>query len=102
MRAVKTIIWLVIAVLLVAFAYANPDVANVHIWPGLVWSPPTWALVIGALAIGFAPTWLIQSATRWRLARRIASLEATLAAQSHAINTRAPVDHGVIPGDPGI
>ncbi len=102
MRAVKTVFWVVIAALLLAFAYANPDVANVHIWPGLVWSPPTWALVIGALAIGFVPTWLIHSAARWRLARRISTLEATLAAQAHALNTHTPVDHSVIPGDPGI
>lgn len=99
MRAFKTVFWVLIAALLIAFAYANPDVASVHIWPGLVWTPPTWALVIGTLAIGFVPTWLIQSTTRWRLARRIASLEATLAAQSHALNTKPPVD--AIPGDPG-
>ena len=89
MRVLKTIFWLLIAAVLIAFTYANPDSVAVHIWPGLIWETRAPGLVIGALAIGFVPTWLILSATRWRLTRRIAALEATLAAQSLAINAHA-------------
>jgi putative membrane protein len=97
MRAVKTVFWIVVAIALIAVAYANPKTADVQIWPGLIWEPPTWALVIGALAIGFFPTWLILSTHRWRLARRITSLEASLAVHSHTINTHA--DPVVVPDE---
>jgi hypothetical protein len=86
MRVAKTLFWLLFAVILIAFTYANPDPVAVHIWPGLIWETRAPGLVIGGLAIGFVPTWLIASATRWRLTRRIASLEATLAAQAQAAN----------------
>lgn len=89
MRVLKTILWLLIAAVLIAFTYANPDAVAVHIWPGLIWETRAPGLVIGALAIGFVPTWLILSASRWRLVRRIATLEATLAVQSHTMNTHA-------------
>jgi hypothetical protein len=84
MRALKTGFWLLLAAGLIAFTYANPDAIAVHIWPGLIWETRAPGLVIGALAIGFLPTWLIHRTTRWRLSRRIATLEATLAAQAYA------------------
>ncbi len=89
MRALKTGLWLLLTLVLVAFTYANPDPVAVHIWPGLIWETKAPALVIGALMIGFVPTWLMLRTTRWRLSRRIASLESTLAAQAHALNHAA-------------
>jgi hypothetical protein len=40
------------------------------------------ALVIGAFALGLVPMWFLYRATRWRLTRRITTLETSL-------NTRA-------------
>jgi hypothetical protein len=85
MGALKTGFWIVVVAVLLAFIYGNPDPVAVHIWPGLIWETKSWALVIGSLLIGFVPTSLMLRATRWRLARRIATLEATLAAQAHAL-----------------
>ncbi|WP_353230083.1 LapA family protein [Novosphingobium sp.] len=85
MRGLK-IGWVVLlVVVLFAFTYANPDPIAVHIWPGLIWETKASALVIGALLIGFVPTSLINRATQWRLNRRIAALEATLATQTIAM-----------------
>ena len=85
MRGLK-IGWVVLlVVVLFAFTYANPDPVVVHIWPGLIWETKASALVIGALLIGFVPTSLINRATQWRLNRRIAALEATLATQTIAM-----------------
>ncbi len=92
MRTIKTIIWVLTIALLLAFIYLNPDRITVHITPGangIVAETPAWALVVATLLIGFVPTWLVGSAQRWRLARRIASLEASLSVQSHTINTHA-------------
>lgn len=89
MNALKTVYWIVVVTLLLAFIYGNPDPVAVHIWPGLIWETKAWALVVGSLLIGFVPTSLMLRATRWRLARRIATLEATLAAQAHALTHAA-------------
>jgi hypothetical protein len=85
MRALKTVFWILVVVALFAFTYGNSDPIAVHIWPGLIWETKAPALVIGALLIGFVPTSLMLRATRWSMGRRIATLEATLAAQAHAL-----------------
>jgi hypothetical protein len=85
MRALKTAFWFVVVVGLFAFTYGNTDPIAVRIWPGLIWETRAPALVIGALLIGFVPTSLMLRATRWRMNRRIATLEATLAAQAFAL-----------------
>jgi len=85
MRALKTVFWVLVVVALFAFTYANADPIAVHIWPGLIWETKAPALVIGALLIGFVPTSLMLRATRWRMSRRISTLEATLAAQTYAL-----------------
>jgi len=104
MRTIKTIFWVVITALLLAFIYINPGPIIVHIWPGspgISVETRAWALIVACLLVGFVPTWLIMSAQRWRMARRIASLESMLAAQSHTLNThaQATVDPIVVPGD---
>lgn len=81
MRAIRTISLALLLIAGLAFAYANPAPVAVRIWPGLVWEPPVWALATGALLLGWIPTSLVNRAARWRLSRRIASLEASLAAQ---------------------
>ena len=89
MGALKTGFWIVVVAVLLAFIYGNPDPVAVHIWPGLIWETRSWALVVGSLLIGFVPTSLMLRTTRWRLTRRITALEATLAAQAHALTHSA-------------
>ncbi len=84
MRTLTTGCWIVLFVALLAFTYANPETVAVHIWPGLIWETRAPALVIGALLLGFVPTSLAGRAARWRLARRVAALEASLASQALA------------------
>lgn len=86
MRALKTGFWVLVVAALLAFAYANDDRVTVHFLGSLAVDTKMWALVIGALLIGFVPSSLMHRTTRWRLSRRIATLEATLAAQAQAAN----------------
>lgn len=82
MKALKSVFWIVALAALVAFTVANWEPVDVRIWPGLVWETKLPVLVIGALALGFLPIWLVHRATRWRLGRRIGSLESTLTQQA--------------------
>jgi len=85
MQLLRTIVWVVIAVLLALFTLANWETVQVSIWEGLVLETKLPALVICAFLLGLVPMWLLYRANRWNLNRRIASLENTVKA-----NTVAP------------
>ena len=80
MQILKTIFWVLLAVLLVLFSIGNWETVTVYIWQNLVLETKLPALVIGAFLLGLVPMWLIYRATKWRLKRRIAALEASLTA----------------------
>jgi hypothetical protein len=78
---VRTIFWVLLAVALVLFAINNWVPVEVRIWDNLLLESKLAALVIAAFLLGLVPTWLLYRTTRWRLNRRIATLESTLSAQ---------------------
>lgn len=80
MQIVRTIFWVLLAVFLVLFAVNNWVPVEVRIWEGLLLESKLAALVIAAFLLGLVPAWVLYRATRWRLGRRIATLEASLAA----------------------
>ncbi|EGD59162.1 hypothetical protein Y88_1224 [Novosphingobium nitrogenifigens DSM 19370] len=96
MKVLITGFWLLAGAALIAFTVANWGPVDIRIWPGLIWETKLPALVIGALLIGFLPTWLVHRTTRWRLSRRITTLESTLAAQAQAA-TAAISSHSPTP-----
>lgn len=105
MAMLRTIIWVLIFATLAAFSAANWQPVEVRIWEGLLLETRLPALVIAAFLLGLLPMWLLYRATRWRLARRIASLEASLNARTApslsstsldaaSAQTTAPAHHG--------
>ncbi len=87
MKVLRTISWLLVVIALAAFTVANWQPVEVRIWQGLVLDTKLPALVIAAFLMGLVPTWLVYRATRWRLAKRIATLEANLAIPSAALTS---------------
>lgn len=76
MQIVRTVIWVLLLVGLLLFSIANWDpTVTVRIWDGIVVETKTPAIVIVSFAIGFLPMWLYHRASKWRLTRKIASLE---------------------------
>jgi len=82
MRMLRTIFWIVVVAVLAAFTAANWQPVEVRIWEGLLLETRLPVLVIMAFLLGLVPTWLLYRATRWRLMRRIASLETSLGAKA--------------------
>lgn len=82
MRMLRTIFWIVVVAVLAAFTAANWQPVEVRIWEGLLLETRLPVLVIMAFLLGLVPTWLLYRATRWRLTRRIASLETSLGAKA--------------------
>lgn len=81
MQVIRTVLWVLLAVTLVLFAVSNWVPVEVRIWGDLILETKLAALVILAFLAGLVPMWLVHRALRWRLNRRIATLEATIAAQ---------------------
>ena len=82
MQIVRTIFWVLLAVILVLFAINNWQPVEVRVWSTLVWEPPLAALPVIAFLAGLVPMWLVHRATKWRLRRRIANLESTQTASA--------------------
>lgn len=75
MQFIKTLFWVILAVILVVFAVNNWTLASVQIWGDVRIDTKLPVLVIGAFLLGFVPLWLIHRTTKWRLNRRIKTLE---------------------------
>ena len=91
MQFIKTLFWVVLAVVLVVFAANNWSPTSVLIWEDLRIDTKLPVLVIGAFLIGFLPLYLIYRTTKWRLRRRIRSLEASQAAAAMPAPTPSSV-----------
>jgi putative membrane protein len=84
MQIVRTIVWVALLVLLIAFSFFNWRPVEVQIWDNLVLETKIPALVIVAFLLGLVPMWLIHRASKWRLQRRIVTLENAARAQAVA------------------
>lgn len=83
MQIVRTIFWVLLLVLLLAFSFFNWKPVEVQIWDNLVLETKVPALVIVSFLIGLVPMWLIHRGMKWRLHRRITALET--AARNNAV-----------------
>jgi hypothetical protein len=88
MQIVRTIVWAALLALLLAFSFFNWRPVEVQIWDNLVLETKIPALVIVSFLLGLVPMWLIHRGSKWRLQRRVVTLEN--AARTHAITPVAP------------
>jgi uncharacterized integral membrane protein len=70
MQFLKTLCWVIVAVVLVLFAISNWDKVTINLWGGLQADVNLPLLVIGALLLGFLPTFLFYRARMWSIRRR--------------------------------
>lgn len=92
MQIVRTILWVLLAVALLLFALNNWTPVEVRIWQNLILETKLAALAIGAFLLGLVPMWLVYRASRWRMARRIANLEAALTPPPPPVATAEQLD----------
>ena len=90
MQIVRTVLWVLLAVVLVLFAINNWQTVEVRIWNSLILETRLAALTIAAFLLGLVPMWLLHRTVRWRLNRRIASLEASAGAAATTGAVAAP------------
>ena len=71
MQFLKTLFWVVFAIVLVLFAKANWSQVTINLWGGLQMDVKLPVLVLLAFAIGFLPTFFILRGRIWSLKRRL-------------------------------
>ncbi|MBB4856880.1 putative integral membrane protein [Novosphingobium chloroacetimidivorans] len=102
MQIIRTIFWVVLTAVLVAFIAMNWTRVPVNIWPveGGNYLHFEWPVGIIALVFflaGALPMWLVHRAGRWRLQRRIHALENTAATNATPVSTAPAVTHEPVP-----
>ena len=103
MQIVRTIVWVVLLVLLLAFSFFNWRPVEVQIWDNLVLETKIPALVVVAFLLGLVPMWLIHRGSKWRLQRRIVTLEGVARANALAATpppAAPPVSEPLSPAGP--
>ena len=71
MQFLKTLFWVVVAVVMVLFARDNWQVVHVNLWAGLIADVKLPVLVLFAFLLGFLPTVIVYRARIWSLKRRL-------------------------------
>jgi lipopolysaccharide assembly protein A len=79
MGAVKTLMWVVIAVGLAVFSMANWQPVEVLVWPDFILETRLPVLIVIAFLAGALPMWVMLRAARWSLSRRADNAERQLA-----------------------
>ena len=75
MQFLKTVFWVLVAVLVVLFATRNWTPVTISLWANLQADIKLPVLLLIAFLLGWMPTWLIHRARLWTLNRRLDAFE---------------------------
>ena len=78
MQFLKTVFWVLLAIVGVMFAFANSQRVAVSLWSDLVVDTPLWMVALIAFLAGFVPMLVLHRATRWTMRRRLDSANRAL------------------------
>ena len=75
MQFLKTLFWVLVAVIVALFASRNWTDVTLNLWGDIQADIKIPLLLLVVLLIGFLPTWLIMRARIWSLNRRVDALD---------------------------
>lgn len=95
MQIIRTILWVLVTSVMVAFIAMNWTKVPVNIWPlddgnYLHFEWPVGIIALAFFLLGALPMWAVHRAGRWRLNRRIHALENTVMATNAAAAATLP------------
>jgi uncharacterized membrane protein YciS (DUF1049 family) len=82
MQFLKTLFWVIVAVVAVLFGYTNWEPVTIRLWGGLLADINLPLLLAVIFLLGFLPTFIIYRARLWSLQRRL-DTQATAHVVSH-------------------
>ena len=96
MQAIRTILWVLLAIVMVAFIAINWVAVPVNIWPStngtyLHFNWPIGFVILVSFLLGLVPMWLLHKGASWRWNRRIGTLENSVRAASTTTPVAVPV-----------
>lgn len=91
MQFLKTLFWVLIAVLVALFASRNWSETTLNLWGDIQADIKLPVLLGFTFLLGFVPTWLMLRARIWSLRRRLEAAERNRVA---ALPSSGPVDEG--------
>ncbi|HET9813416.1 MAG TPA: LapA family protein [Sphingomicrobium sp.] len=77
MQFLKTLLWVLIAVVAVLFGSRNWADVTLNLWGDIQADIKIPLLILAVFLIGFLPTWLIMRARIWSLGRRLEAFDRT-------------------------
>ncbi|MES2136967.1 MAG: lipopolysaccharide assembly protein LapA domain-containing protein [Pseudomonadota bacterium] len=75
MQFLKTLLWVLIAVIVALFANRNWSDVTLNLWGDIQADIKVPALLLVVFLLGFLPTWLVMRARLWSCRRRLEALE---------------------------
>ncbi len=101
MQFIKILFWVLLLVATFIFWWTNEARSSLDLGAAVVEARVS-TFVVGAFLIGFLPTWLLLRGSKWRLSRRIKTLEdaAKPASSPTPTASRAPVPTASAPTTP--
>ena len=90
MQFLKTLFWVILAVITIIFSFNNWTAVTITLWDGLLIDTRLPLLLIGAFLIGIVPYFILHRATRWSLQRKLTNVERTLAETRGVVAPSAP------------
>lgn len=78
MQFLRTVFWVVLAVLGVIFSFNNWTQVTVNLWSGMVLDTRLPVLLLATFLLGLLPMMVLHRATRWSLRRRLDAANRTL------------------------
>jgi uncharacterized integral membrane protein len=87
MKFLKTLFWVLVAVVVALFASRNWTSVTLNLWGDIQADVKIPVLLLIVFLLGFLPTWSLMRTRLWSHRRRITALE-----RSHAAASVAPAD----------
>ena len=84
MQFLKTLFWVLLAVIVVLFASRNWADVTLSLWGDIQADINVPLLLLVVFLLGFLPTWLIMRARLWSVKRRLEAVERQRPEQIHA------------------
>ena len=85
MQFLKTVFWVLVAVVVALFSFRNWAPVTLNLWDDIQADVKIPILLLIAFLLGFLPTWLLMRTRIWSYRRRVEALE-----RSRAVPVQAP------------
>lgn len=89
MQFLKTLFWVLLAVVLALFASRNWSDVTLNLWGDIQADTKVPVLLLVFFLLGFVPTWLIMRARIWSMRRRLEAFDRQHAPPLHAHSAHA-------------